>query len=314
MKRLALALLFLSGVSSVEAQQKTPNNVNGCLYVSSLPTLTNGQTTVLHCDANGKLYVNGVNATQIVPGTTTISPKTNGGVLYDNNGVVGDSTTLPSGLTIPSPTLSAPALGTPASGVATNLTGTAPGLTAGAVTNLTLGGATTFSGAYTFTGTLTANTSVTFPISGTLATNGALAYAQDYPSSNPTGSNTATAGGVMMGLGSAMSMTPAVTGRVALSFTANGACTTATGGAKVFLHWGTGTAPTNGTAFTGSGPKDLGRLFIDATTSSYPSISDQSIITGLTVGTAYWFDVAVQTLGGVYTCSTDNIAFTAQEF
>jgi hypothetical protein len=42
----------------------------------------------------------------LVPGTTLISPKTNGGVLYDNNGTLGDSTTLPSGLTIPGFTLS----------------------------------------------------------------------------------------------------------------------------------------------------------------------------------------------------------------
>lgn len=40
-------------------------------------------------------------AGSLVPGTSAISPKTNGGVLYDNNGILGDSTTLPAGLTFP---------------------------------------------------------------------------------------------------------------------------------------------------------------------------------------------------------------------
>lgn len=41
----------------------------------------------------------------LTPGTSPISPKTNGGVLYDNNGILGDSTTLPTGLTAPNFTL-----------------------------------------------------------------------------------------------------------------------------------------------------------------------------------------------------------------
>jgi hypothetical protein len=40
----------------------------------------------------------------LAPGGTAISPSTNGGILYDNAGVLGDSTTLPVGLTVPSPT------------------------------------------------------------------------------------------------------------------------------------------------------------------------------------------------------------------
>jgi hypothetical protein len=51
------------------------------------------------------------------------------------------------GLTLTSPTLTTPALGTPASGVATNLTGTASGLTSGNVTtNANLTGGVTSSG------------------------------------------------------------------------------------------------------------------------------------------------------------------------
>lgn len=93
------------------------------------------------------------------PGSTVITPKTNGGVLFDNNGILGDSTTLPTGVSLSgavglpistgvsglgtgvaaglanavtgsgspvlavSPVLVTPALGTPSSGIGTNITG-----------------------------------------------------------------------------------------------------------------------------------------------------------------------------------------------
>ena len=53
--------------------------------------------------ASTAFVINQIAATGAIlkPGTSTIVPSTNGGVLYDNNGILGDSTTLPSGLTIP---------------------------------------------------------------------------------------------------------------------------------------------------------------------------------------------------------------------
>ena len=48
------ALLF---ATPVYAQQTSPAQVNGCVYNSSLPTLTNGQSSVFQCDVNGKLLV-----------------------------------------------------------------------------------------------------------------------------------------------------------------------------------------------------------------------------------------------------------------
>ncbi len=72
-----------------------------------------GATTLpLYIDINGTVVnLASLGVASIAPGTTIISPKTNGGVLYDNNGVLGDSTTLPSGLAIPSPTLTNPVIG-----------------------------------------------------------------------------------------------------------------------------------------------------------------------------------------------------------
>jgi hypothetical protein len=64
--------------------------------------------------------------------TSFIAPVNSAVLVTSAGGVPSESTTLPSGIT-----LVAPALGTPASGVATNLTGTAAGLTAGLAQGLT---------------------------------------------------------------------------------------------------------------------------------------------------------------------------------
>lgn len=126
-------------------------------------------------------------------GTTTITGGTTNQLLYDNAGVVGEvagcsngvyrtnvsfvascSTILPtalsaSSMTLTSPTLITAALGTPTSGVATNLTGTASGLTAGNVsgtgvgslTSLALGGCAIGTNALCTTGTITASGTIT---------------------------------------------------------------------------------------------------------------------------------------------------------
>lgn len=57
----------------------------------------------LNCIINGvSTGCLGSGAAALAPGSTTILPSTNGGVLFDNNGLLGDSKTLPTGLTIPS--------------------------------------------------------------------------------------------------------------------------------------------------------------------------------------------------------------------
>lgn len=83
-----------------------------------------------------------------------------------------DTTDTLTNKTLTSPTLTTPALGTPASGVMTNVTGTASGLTAGAVTGLTLASSSSITtvGAYAITLTATGTTGITLPTTGTLAT------------------------------------------------------------------------------------------------------------------------------------------------
>ena len=84
----------------------------GCVLIPA--TVSGG------CKGNGTLnlnalYVGGVafnpSNLDLVPGTSVISPSTSGGVLFDNAGVLGDSKTLPSGLTLPSPTFTNPSIG-----------------------------------------------------------------------------------------------------------------------------------------------------------------------------------------------------------
>lgn len=69
-------------------------------------------------------------------GTSTISSGTNTRVLFNNAGVLGEYTISGTGnvAMTTSPVFTTPDIGTPSAGVATNLTGTASGLTAGTVT------------------------------------------------------------------------------------------------------------------------------------------------------------------------------------
>lgn len=103
--------------------------------------LNGNPTPTVQFDIGGTLYPFPQTDIGLTVGTTTIASGTSGRVLYDNAGVLGElpitgtgSIILSTGPTITSPTLVTPALGTPTSGVATNLTGTAAGLTAGNVT------------------------------------------------------------------------------------------------------------------------------------------------------------------------------------
>lgn len=108
-------------------------------------------------------------SSDVTVGTTTVTGGTDGRILYDNAGVLGEKTVTGTGSVVlaTSPTLVSPLLGTPTSGVATNLTGTAAGLTAGTVTtnaNLTgdvtsVGNATTLTNAPVIAKVLTGYTS-----------------------------------------------------------------------------------------------------------------------------------------------------------
>jgi len=132
-------------------------------------------------------------------------------------------------------------------------------------------------------------------------------------SATPTGTTSATA--VMMGLGALgtpASITPGVTGRVRLQISGQMANSTINDGVTVDLRYGTGTAPANGAAVTGT----LGGISQTATSlvaAQRSGFTIQAVVTGLTVGTAYWFDASVLAVTGG-TASIFGVTATAVEF
>lgn len=115
---------------------------------------------------------------------------------------------------------------------------------------------------------------------------------------SPTGTTSTT--GAMMGAGATCSITPAYSSRVHLNF--RGSMFNATAGdiVAVSAFYGTGTAPTNGQAQSGGscgsatctqiGPtQDL----TSASAGGFGPFNVGGNITGLTPGTAYWFDMAL---------------------
>lgn len=124
---------------------------------------------------------------------------------------------------------------------------------------------------------------------------------------SPTGTTSAS---IMMGLGNNAKLTPLYSTRVYVVFTGN-ASVNAVASWNAIFKFGTGTAPVNGAAVTGTtvGPTIQGT----ASTANFPiMLSLPVIITGLTPGTAYWFDLAFGTNAGTGTIST--VSCTGFEF
>lgn len=127
--------------------------------------------------------------------------------------------------------------------------------------------------------------------------------------SNPTSTSSGT--GVMMGLGSTCTITPGYNGRVVVTFTGSGAVTVATAAFNYQIRSGTGAAPSNGAALTGTTRGGLGSGW-SAVANSVTPFAISWIVTGLTPGTAVWFDLSLAVSTGTGTLS--NLNFTAMEF
>ena len=150
------------------------------------------------------------------------------------------------------------------------------------------------------------NITITGTTNATIATALNSAVLQGAPG-NPTGTTSTT--GVMMGLGSTCKLTPTYSTRVYVSFIGGIASTVGADAVGAQVKYGTGTAPSNGAAFTGTsiGPNNAAQ----GTTGTVP-YSGGGIITGLTPGTAYWFDIDLSVQAGT-TGSIVNVGCSAAE-
>ncbi len=133
-----------------------------------------------------------------------------------------------------------------------------------------------------------------------------LATQQTQPS-DPTGTTDTT--GKMMGL--AGSITLNTSNKILLILSGDISTNTTADGAKVQLSYGTGSAPTNGAAITGTqcGSRPT---FTGLTGVLTVPFSVQCIVTGLNPGIAYWLDATEAAITGG-TASVSNLSLSATE-
>lgn len=135
------------------------------------------------------------------------------------------------------------------------------------------------------------------------ASSGAAVQAQP---ANPTG--TTSTGGVMMGLAGAI--TPTLTGRVLIIISGNITNGTASDGGSVTIRYGTGTAPSNAAALTGTAVGTSPQAVAGTVIAPF---SVQAIVTSLTLSTAYWIDLSLAAVTGG-TATIANVSISALEF
>lgn len=115
--------------------------------------------------------------------------------------------------------------------------------------------------------------------------------------SNPTGTTSSV--GVMMGLGLTPAViTPSKSGNVLI--VASGTAANSSGGTdttSMQIRYGTGTAPSNGAALTGTAVGNK-PVYQPATAGANSGFQCNGVITGLTPGTQYWIDLSCNITGG----------------
>lgn len=139
-----------------------------------------------------------------------------------------------------------------------------------------------------------------------------LAASVSYKPSNPTGTTSATA--VMMGLGSTCAFTPKTTGKVRVTICGNFYVNAGPNQGTLSGRYGTGTAPANAAATTGTrfGTGSSDQTIKTASTGFGVPFAFTEILS-LTAGTAYWFDLAASSPTGTGTTETGNVVCSIDE-
>jgi len=138
----------------------------------------------------------------------------------------------------------------------------------------------------------------------------ARAYLANKPN-NPTATSSATA--VMMGLGSAWTITPTSAGKTLITVVGEATTATAAVSLTVGARYGTGTAPTNGAAVSGTAFGAKADFTITAPSTGVLVPFAFTDILSLTVATAYWFDLALLTSNVSDAASVANLAVSIVE-
>lgn len=120
---------------------------------------------------------------------------------------------------------------------------------------------------------------------------------------------TASTTGLMMGLTG--TITPTLTGRILIMISGDVQNNTISDGAKMQIRYGTGTAPTNGAALTGTAVGGLVNFLAAAAAQRVP-IALQAVVTGLSIATAYWIDVGLAAVTGG-TAAVKNVSISVVE-
>lgn len=136
---------------------------------------------------------------------------------------------------------------------------------------------------------------------------GTLPAVSTTTSASPTGTTSLT--GVMMGLGAAL--TPGTSSQVSVLVTGQMQNTTLNDGVTVQVAYGTGSAPANGAAPTGTLVGSV-QSFTEVVVGLSSGFAVGALVTGLIPGTAYWFDVQVAAVTGG-TASVTGVTVLAQE-
>lgn len=156
------------------------------------------------------------------------------------------------------------------------------------------------------------NSSIT--ISGaSVALGGSYAPARNQTlPSNPSGTTSSTP--VMAGLSNGVTrFTPATSGNMLFTISGTAQNTNSGNGCVVIIRYGTGNGPANGAASTGTtAGATSGQQATSNSAGGNVPFSITAYATGLTVSTAYYYDLAFNAVTGG-TCSLTNITMTAME-